>query len=118
MACPLTPNQRKGVHLMKDRKSFPVVPQETMTKLVFSGRWILLGVTAMLSLSISLLAQGPSSAPGPTRPSAPNVETIALLKWYSVDQAATISVASVPTPGPLSMAFDGANMWVTNYGFP
>jgi len=36
---------------------------------------------------------------------------LALLKWYGVNRVTTFAVGS----GPLGLAFDGANLWVTNF---
>ena len=37
---------------------------------------------------------------------------------YPANQAASFDLGIVPHSGPLHMAFDGANIWVTNYGMP
>jgi hypothetical protein len=38
--------------------------------------------------------------------------SIALLRWYGANQTTSFSVGS----GPSAVAFDGANIWVTNFG--
>lgn len=42
-----------------------------------------------------------------------NLEMIALLKWYTA-YSSTLSDFQV-APNPRGVAFDGANMWVTNW---
>lgn len=42
--------------------------------------------------------------------SAKTPQQIALLKWYEANQAATFAVGD----GPRAVAFDGANIWVSN----
>lgn len=60
---------------------------------------------------------GPPGVQGPQGPAGPNFLAIAQLRWYQVNQAALINLNGVvPNPSPGQMIFDGANMWVTNYG--
>ena len=54
--------------------------------------------------------QGPQGPPGPPGPAGPNPLAIALLRWYPGNQ--TFDSFGVGN-GPLYVAFDGANMWVT-----
>jgi hypothetical protein len=55
--------------------------------------------------------QGPAGQTGPQGPTGPNYKAIALLKWYQANQ----SGLQFPTGNyPSGVAFDGANMWVTN----
>ena len=60
--------------------------------------------------------QGNAGATGPQGPAGPagvgmNPLQIALLRWYEANQTAEFAAGS----GPSGVAFDGANIWVTNY---
>src|SRR5499426_1420819 len=61
----------------------------------------------------SLAAQSPlnGSFPGACPlPTLPNVNQLALLRWYGAN-----TVNTIPTGGsPNGIAFDGANIWVVN----
>ncbi|PYV37464.1 MAG: hypothetical protein DMG06_27990 [Acidobacteria bacterium] len=57
-------------------------------------------------------AAGPQGSAGPAGPAGPNTQAIALLKWYSARQGIAVTGLSVPE----GLAFDGANIWVTNFG--
>jgi DNA-binding beta-propeller fold protein YncE len=37
---------------------------------------------------------------------------------YDANLTTTVDLSGVPNPGPFFMAFDGANLWVVNYGTP
>ena len=59
--------------------------------------------------------QGPPGTPGAAGPlgaSALNQRAIALLHWYPANLATRFAVGQ----GPWGAAYDGANMWITNYG--
>jgi hypothetical protein len=69
---------------------------QTLTKILVSG--------SLLATHIAIAASNPAA--------------IAELRWYSANQAASFNLADVPHPGPQFLAFDGASIWVSNYGFP
>ena len=62
--------------------------------------------------------QGPKGDPGPAGPAGPassagpSPQQIALLRWYPAISGLSFAVGNSPN----GVAFDGANMWVTNYG--
>src|SRR5713226_3099330 len=72
-------------------------------------------VIVMFSLSIvAAVLLGSTQAKVPTKvaDNDPNLARIALLKWYEVS-----TVTSFPTEhAPFGVAFDGANIWVSNQG--
>ena len=49
---------------------------------------------------------------GPEGPPGPNTLAIALLRWYNANEVASFEVGNTPT----NLAFDGANIWLTNLG--
>ncbi len=54
---------------------------------------------------------GPAGPQGPQGTPGPNYKAVALLKWYGANQTG----AQFATENyPLGIAFDGANMWITN----
>ena len=55
--------------------------------------------------------QGPQGVAGPTGPPSPNPLQVALLRWYPANQATTFALG---TNDPFALAFDGANLWITN----
>ena len=55
---------------------------------------------------------GTVACQSPTQAQAPNLQRIALLKWFGANRAASFSVGSTP----LGVAFDGADIWVTSEG--
>lgn len=58
--------------------------------------------------------QGPQGATGATGPACLGYspQQIALLKWYDVQQSEAVTVGV----NPVAIAFDGANVWVANFG--
>src|SRR5580692_11169785 len=76
------------------------------------------GPAALFLLFLSLASAAPlwaqnasGSAPAPS-PAALNPLTIALLKWYDVNITTSFAVGDEPR----GVCFDGANIWVANYG--
>ncbi len=57
--------------------------------------------------------QGPAGPTGPQGAQGPNPLQVALLRWYEMNQSGSTSFP-VGT-APMSVAFDGANIWVANY---
>ena len=69
-------------------------------------------LTLFLCLIAPLWAQdAKGSAPAPS-PAALNPLRIALLKWYDVNITTSFAVGDEPR----GVCFDGANIWVANYG--
>src|ERR1022692_3567045 len=54
--------------------------------------------------------QGNPGPAGPQGPAGPNTQAIALLRWYAANQTTSFPAGSQPQ----QVAFDGANIWVTN----
>ena len=66
-----------------------------------------------------LIGTGPTGSPSPVASAGGGFEAprkspmeIALLKWYGANRVATFAVGDAP----YGIAFDGANIWVANYG--
>ena len=58
-------------------------------------------------------ATGPAGPEGPRGMSTLNLQSIALLRWYEINKAGNLfSVGH----SPQGAVFDGAHIWVTNYG--
>jgi len=58
---------------------------------------------------------GPVGAIGPPGPSGPNREAIAQQKWYPASQPGNQFNMGNPNESHTSLAFDGANIWVTDW---
>src|SRR5580700_9525105 len=55
---------------------------------------------------------GPAGPPGLQGPAGRHTLDIGLLHWYGANETASVVVGG----NPLDMAFDGASLWVANYG--
>jgi hypothetical protein len=76
-------------------------------------------VLIVLTLASLIAGQAQQAAAGPAMPSAngapplSNPLKVALLKWY---KANTVPTEFPAGPNPVGVAFDGANIWIANYG--
>src|ERR1700730_2367153 len=65
-----------------------------------------------LAPTTPLLAQNATAPTPPASPAASNPLRIALLKWYDANITTSFAVGDEPR----GVCFDGANIWVANYG--
>jgi hypothetical protein len=85
----------------------------SFTKAVFHSTLFLLLVLPLVSV---VPASGQSAEGGSAPPAGPSAALdplrIALLRWYSADTTTSFAVGTQPR----GVCFDGANIWVANYG--
>jgi DNA-binding beta-propeller fold protein YncE len=88
-----------------------------MKSRIVIGVSLIVVVLAMANLFVSHAQQavGVSAAPpaGNGAPPLLNPLKVALLKWYNANVVPTEFPAG---PNPVGVAFDGANIWIANYG--
>jgi hypothetical protein len=71
-----------------------------------------IGATGPLDPAGPAGSSGPAVPAGAAGPPGLNTQAIALLKWYPVRSGVQFAVGNYP----ICLAFDGANIWVTNAG--
>jgi hypothetical protein len=87
-----------------------------MKSRIVIGLSLIVVVLAMANLFVSHAQQAagePTPLTGNGAPPLSNPLKVALLKWY---KANTVPTEFPAGPNPVGIAFDGANIWIANYG--